>query len=336
MSADESPTRSGDWRRGFADFIGMALALAALIVFFGLVTDHFLTLTNFRTIANQIPPALIISVGMTFVLISGGIDLSVGSVLAVCSAVFGACLLHIDPAGNLSFLGGAAPGAVLGLAVAACLAMGLVCGLVNGWIVARWRLPSFIVTLGMLEAARGGAYLVTDSQTQYVGTQIEPLATRAVLGFSLPFLAAVLVVAVAHGVLTRTLFGRHIIATGYSEEVARLAGIDTRRIRLVVFALCGALTALAAIGHTIRLSAADPNAGAGFELEAIAAVVIGGTSLSGGRGSVLRSMCGVIIIAVLGSGLAQAGAQEATKRLVTGLVIVAAVILDRYRQPGRV
>ncbi len=299
-------------------FAGMACALALLVLVFSLITNHFFSPTNFRTIANQIPTLLIVAVGMTFVLISGGIDLSVGSVLALSSGVLGVLMLKA--------------GAPLWAAVPAALLTGAAAGLASGFIVAAWGLPSFIVTLGMLEAARGGAFLVTGSQTQYVGQRIEWLGDISVFGLSPPFLTAVAVVILAHIALTQTALGRHLTATGYNEEVARLSGITTRRIRAGVFALCGLLTGLAAVIHTARLSAADPNAGAGLELEAIAACVIGGTSLSGGRGSVLRTTFGVLIIAVLGNGLAQAGAQEPVKRLITGIVIVAAVILDRYRR----
>lgn len=299
----------------------MGVALVALIALFGLTTENFLTLTSFRTIANQIPAAVIVAVGMTFVLIAGGIDLSVGSVMAASGAMFGLCLIGWE----LPFAVGAA----------ACLATGLLCGLVNGWVVARWRLPSFIVTLGMLEVARGVAHLLTKSQTQYVGPSVEAFAGASVFGLSLPFLLAMLAVAGGETLLRLTVFGRHVVAMGYNEEVVTLGGVNSARLKLAVFALCGLLTGAAAVIHTARLSAADPNAGLGLELEAIAAVVIGGTSLSGGRGSVVRSLFGVLIIAVLGAGLAQAGAREPVKRLITGCVIVAAVILDRYRHGGQ-
>jgi len=303
------------------DYLGMTLALAGLVVAFGLATDHFLTPTTFKMIANQIPDAVIIAVGMTFVLVVAGIDLSVGSVLALSSAVLGVCLVRFD--------------LPLAVAMLACLGVGAACGLTNGVVSARFRIPSFIVTLGMMEMARGGAYLVTDSQTQYIGGRIEAVAEASLLGLSLPFMLAVLIVVAGQFVLTRTVFGRRMIAVGANEDAARLSGVDPVRIKLVVFVLSGLLVAVAAVMHTARLASADPNAGTGFELQAIAAVVIGGTSLMGGRGSVINSFFGVLIIAVLGTGLAQIGAQEPTKRLVTGGVIVAAVILDHYRHQLR-
>ena len=299
------------------DYVGLSFVLLALILIFGLTTDHFLTLTTFRTIANQIPDAIIIAVGMTFVLIIAGIDLSVGSVLALGSAVLGLCLVK--------------GGVPLPVAILACLAAGLVCGMLNGLLVIGWGLPSFIVTLGMMEAARGGAYLVTDSRTQYIGSSIERVAETELFGLSLPFLIAIAVVVIAQVVLSGTIFGRHMFAIGASEQAARLSGIRVRSVKLAVFATSGFLASLAAIIHCSRLTAADPNAGTGYELQAIAAVVIGGTSLMGGRGSVINSFFGVLIIAVLENGLVQIGVQEPIKRLVTGCVIVAAVIADYYR-----
>jgi ribose transport system permease protein len=299
------------------DYAGMALVLVALVAFFGLTTDYFLTVTTFQTIANQIPDALVIATGMTFVLIVGGIDLSVGSVLALGGSVLGVCLVRygLSPA----------------VAVAACLATGLLCGAANGLITLRWALPSFIVTLGMLEIARGGAYLTTHSQTIYVGSSIEALNSAKVAGLSAPFLIALAVVAAGQFVLSRTVFGRYVVATGSNEQATRYSGVNTRPVRVAVFALSGLLASVASIFQVARLSSADPNAGTGAELQAIAAVVVGGTSLMGGRGSVVNSFFGVLIIAVLGAGLAQIGAQEPTKRIVTGCVIVVAVVLDYYR-----
>ena len=301
----------------FKDYLGMAAALAVELAIFGVFAENFFTLTNFKTIANQIPDKTIVAVGMTLVLIIAGIDLSVGSVLALGGAVLGVCLAKY----NLP----------LPTAIGACLGVGILCGAMNGLVVIKWKLPSFIVTLGMLEIARGAAYLVTGSETKYIGRAVGVIATTSLLGLSLPFVLAVLIVAVGEFVLARTVFGRYMIAIGTNEEAVRLSGIDPRPIKLAVFALSGFLTSVAAVINTARMEAADPNAGEGLELSAIAAVVIGGTSLMGGRGSVISTFFGVLIIAVLGAGLTQMGAQEPTKRVITGCVIVAAVILDHYR-----
>jgi ribose transport system permease protein len=310
-----------DVRRLASDYLGMVAALVLLITVFGLTARNFFTITTFRTMANQIPDTTVVAVGMTFVLIIAGIDLSVGSVLALASAVLGIALVNW--------------GFSLLPAIGLCLLVGLACGAANGLIVIRWRLPSFIVTLGMLEAARGAAYLMTGSRTIYIGGPIEAVTDTAILGLSLPFVLAILIVVGGQLVLSRTVFGRYLIAIGTNEEAVRLSGIDPRPYKLAVFVLCSLLAAVGAVIQSARMSSANPNTAIGFELQVIAAVVIGGTSLMGGRGSVVRSFFGVLIIAVLGTGLAQVGAQESTKRLITGCVIVAAVILDQYRYRAR-
>jgi ribose transport system permease protein len=305
-------------RRILTDSLGLLAALGVLILAFGLATDHFLSPTNFRTIANQVPSAMLVATGMTFVLVLGQIDLSVGSVLALSGAVLGAAMTRWHWP--------------LAAAIPAALLTGAACGAFNAAVSLRWRLPTFIVTLGMLEIARGAAHAVTQSQTLYLGSAIGGLAGASVSGLSAPFLLALLVVALAHLLLTRTVFGRHAIAVGTNEEAARLCGIDPRPIRFAVFTGTGVLVALAALIDTSRFESANPNAGTGLELQAIAAVVIGGTSLLGGRGSVIATFLGVLIIAVLNSGLAAVGARDELKRVITGAVILAAVILDAYRR----
>ena len=300
------------------DYLGLTAVLLALIFFFGTQSDHFWSLLTFTTIANQIPALTVIAVGMTFVLIIAGIDLSVGSVMALAGAVLGVALVEM----NLP----------LPLAAAIALLTGTLCGACNGFVVTRWGVPSFIVTLGMLEIARGGAYMVTDSQTSYIGSTVAPIAAPLeALNLSPALLVAVLVVIVGQAVISRSVFGRYIIAIGSNEEAVRLSGINVTRNKMIVFCIAGLLAGLGGIFHVGYLQSADPNAGIGLELSAIAAVVIGGTSLSGGKGSAINTFLGVLIIAVLQTGLAQIGASDPGKRVITGLVIVIAVILDVYR-----
>jgi len=303
-----------DW---LADYLGMAAALALLIAVFGLTTENFFSRATFLTLADQVPDTTILAVGMTLVLIIGGIDLSVGSVMALAGAILGVALVQW--------------GWPITLALPAAMAVGLLCGAVNGLIVVAWSLPSFIVTLGMLEMARGATYLVTASRTIYIPGYLDFVTETRLLGLPLPFLLAVAIVLLGQVLLSRTVFGRYMIAVGTNAEAVRLAGIDPRPIRLAVFTICGFLAGLAALIHTARYQA-NPNNGLGIELQVIAAVVIGGTSLMGGRGSVVRTFFGVLIINILQTGLAQAGAQEPTKRLITGAVIVGAVILDAWRR----
>jgi ribose transport system permease protein len=300
------------------EYAAMLLIWLGLFLLFGAFSDNFLTWRTLSTLANRIPALAVVSAGMTLVLIIGGIDLSVGSVLGLAGAVLGVALVDLHWP--------------LSAAIAACLGLGCLAGAVNGTISVKLGVPSFIVTLGMLEIARGLAYLTTHSQTKYIGTAVEGLA-RPIggLGCSPAFVIAAVVIVLTQLLLSRTIFGRYLIAIGTNEQAVRLAGIDSRIPKILVFALVGLLSGLGSVFYTSRLGSSDPNAGVGLELSAIAAVVIGGTSLMGGRGSVVSSFFGVLIIATLEAGLAQVGASEPVKRVVTGTVIVLAVSLDAWR-----
>lgn len=299
-------------------YLGLSAVLVGMVGLFSSLSQYFFSAETFVAIANEIPALLVMAVGMTFVLIIAGIDLSVGSVLALSAAATANAILL--------WHWGVLPAAVLGLLV------GLLCGAITGGIAVMWRLPSFIVSLGMLEAVRGGAYVVTDSRTQYVGDAISGLAAPWVGGVSSAFFIAVALVIVGQLVLTKTVFGRYVVGIGTNEEAMRLAGINPSPIRIAVFAATGLLAGFAGLMQSARLEAADPNAGTGIELQVIAAVVIGGTSLMGGRGSVINTFFGVLIIAVLEAGLAQIGVSDPSKRIITGCVIVVAVIIDTVRQ----
>lgn len=292
--------------------------LGALILVFSILGKNFFSAATFHQIANQVPALTVLAAGMTFVILTRGIDLSVGSVMALAGSVLGLVMVE----------------AKLPLLVALPLAMlaGAACGFANGWISVRFGLPSFIVTLGMMQIARGLAYLATDSQTRYIGKPVEWLgAPLGGLGLSPAILLAISLVLIGQLVLRRTVFGRHVLVVGANEEAAIYSGIRTRPVRIVVFVIAGALAGLAAAFDSSKMGAVDPNAGAGIELSAIAAVVVGGTSLLGGRGSVIGSFLGVLIITTLGAGLNQLGASEPVKLLVTGLVIVVAVVGDAWR-----
>ncbi len=300
--------------------LGLVAVLLVLILFFGFVSDYFFSAVTFRTLANQIPALTVIAVGMTFVLLIAGIDLSVGSVMALCAAVMG--VLIVDQQTSIF------------LALISALLVGLICGTINGFISAKWRIPSFVVTLGMLEIARGGAYLATNSETKYLGESVGFIGSPIPgFGISSALIAAIIVVIVAQWILSKTLFGRYMIAIGTNEVAVRLSGVNPLFWKVLVFALAGLLAGLGGIFQLGYLQSADPNAGIGLELAAIAAVVIGGTSLSGGRGSVVNSFLGVLIIAVMQSGLAQLGVSEPSKRIITGMVIIVAVLFDQFREP---
>lgn len=302
----------------FGESLGLLGVLFLLVLVFGLLSDRFLSSATLNSIANQVPALAVVSVGMTFVIITAGIDLSVGSVLAFSGAMLGVAM--VDWRWSLI--------AALPLAILA----GLLCGWANGWVSVKFSVPSFIVTLGMMQIARGLAYLGTDSQTKYIGKPVEWLGNPIPgMGLSTAFALAVAVVAVGQFVLKRTVFGRYVYVIGANEEAAIFSGINTRPIKVAVFVIAGALSGLGAAFTLARIPAVDPNAGVGMELAAIAAVVIGGTSLMGGRGSVVGSFIGVLIMATLEAGLAQIGASEPVKYVVSGTVIVLAVIVDAWR-----
>jgi len=294
------------------------IALLLLVAFFGFTAENFFSTGTLTAILTQLPALTVVTIGMTLVLITGGIDLSVGSVVALSSAVIGIAFTVFELPLLVSGL--------LGIAAGGCA------GLINGVLGAYFRLPIFIVTLGMLEAGRGIAYLVTNSQTVYIGPSIQGLALPiSSIGVSASFLTSLALVVLAQLALTRTVFGRYLIAIGTNETAAKISGIRTEPYLTWVLVISGLLAGLGGLMNAAYLGASDPNAAIGLELSAIAAAVIGGTSLMGGRGSIIGAFIGVLIISVLQNGLAQLGVSEPFKRLITGLVIILAVLIDRWR-----
>jgi ribose transport system permease protein len=259
---------------------------------------------------------------MTFVILLGGIDLSVGSVLALATVV-----------GGLTITSEAYPVAVaIPLAVLASAAVGMACGLFNGFVCERWRIHSFIVTLGMLNIARGAALQISNSRTIFsFPDAFNAVGSMTVLGIPVIFAIAVLAVLAGRFILARTVFGRMIYAIGNNEEAVRLSGHAPSRYKVAAFTVCGAMVGLAAVMYMMRLNIASPILGVGFELNAIAAVVIGGTSMSGGKGSMIGTFLGACIMGVLNNGLLLLGMGDFARLMVTGLIIVVAVIIDKYR-----
>ncbi|GFE66481.1 ABC transporter permease [Litoreibacter roseus] len=308
--------------RAIINNAGIGLALLVLILFFAVTTEHFLSPNNITNILTQITINLILAVGMTFVILIGGIDLSVGSVMAFAAVV----------AGKAITLPGLGTTELILLACLAGLLAGLVCGILNGVLSAYWSLPSFIITLGMLNIARGAALQVSDAQTIYsFPFAFEEFGSKLIYGVPVVFLLGLALVAIAWFVLNRTVFGRLIYGIGNNEEAVRLAGHPVFWYKVAAFTICGLTAGIAAIVYMARLSIASPIAGIGFELNAIAAVIIGGTSLSGGRGSVIGTLLGAFIIGVLANGLILIGLSDFMRQMITGVVIIIAVVLDHYR-----
>jgi ribose transport system permease protein len=304
--------------------LGPFLGLLLVIGLFSISTEvrgYFLTYPNFKIILTQTVIVAIGALGMTLIIIAGGIDLSVGSAIAFTSVV-GALLIQ---------RGWSAAAVVLAVIVA-----GGGIGLLNGVAIAGLRMTPFIITLGTLGVVRGSSKWLANNETvNYDASPINSWMTTAdPFGWSLPTGAWVaLVAAIGTAVMLRqTVFGRHIFAIGSNEATARLCGVPTVRTKILIYALAGAFFGLAGLMQLSRLRQGDPTVAVGLELDIIAAVIIGGASLSGGVGTVLGSMIGALIMAVLRNGSQQMGWPTYFQEIIIGVVIIAAVFLDRLRQ----
>ncbi|MDR1509353.1 MAG: ABC transporter permease [Synergistaceae bacterium] len=301
---------------------GIGVVLVFLCVMFSYYVPNFASMLNITNIFTQISINTVIAVGMTFVILLGGIDLSVGSVLALCTIFAGLAIT------GKSY----STGTAIFLAIMASMASGMACGLFNGWVSEKWKIHSFVVTLGMLNMARGGALQVSNSRTIFsFPREFNSFGSMSFFGVPVIFIMAILLVLAGHFVLKKTVFGRMIYAIGNNEEAVRLSGHNTKIYKVTAFIICGATVGMAAILYMLRLNIASPILGNGFELTAIAAVVIGGTSMSGGKGSLIGTFFGAAIIGVLNNGLLLLGMSDFARQIVTGAIIVVAVVLDTYR-----
>jgi ribose/xylose/arabinose/galactoside ABC-type transport system permease subunit len=305
---------SSAWLASKGRQVGTLVGLVLLSGLLSVLSPHFLTVSNLLNVLEQTSINAVIAAGMTFVIISGGIDLSVGSIVAF-SGVILASTLQGAPATPL--------------AIAAGLAAGAACGLVNGLLITHGRLPPFIATLGMMSVARGAALVFTDGRpVSGFEAGFRSLATERVLGIPAPVLCAAVVYLLAHLLLSRTRFGRYVYAIGGNEEATRLSGVPVRFHKTMVYVLCGVTSAIAAVLLTARLNSAQPIAGMMYELDAIAATVIGGTSLLGGSGSLGGTLVGALIMGVLRNGLNLLGVSSFLQQIVIGVVIIVAVLVD--------
>jgi ribose transport system permease protein len=308
------------------------IALIVLVVALALLSDRFLTFANERNILLQISVNLCLSIGMTLVILTGGIDLSVGAMLALAGAVSAGLLKN---GLTLKALGVVLQFTPFGAMVAG-IAVGFALGLFNGIVITRFRLPPFVATLGMLSIGRGltmlwtGGFPITD-----LGTQFGFIGAGFWLGIPMAVWISAALVAIFYVVSRRTTLGRYIYAVGGNERATAYSGVDVDRVKLWVYALCGALAGVGGLIVTARLDAADPKAGLGYELDSIAAVVIGGISLSGGRGSIFGTVLGCLIIGVLNNGLFLLDVSPFWQQVVKGFVIIAAVALDKMGARGR-
>jgi simple sugar transport system permease protein len=298
-----------------AQVLSIAVFFLVCCVVFALTSTAFLTPGNLLNLLRQAAPNLIVAVAMTFVITTGGIDLSVGSTVALINALAAIALQA---------------GVPWPLVVIAMLLVGGLVGLFQGWFVAFQGIPSFIVTLAGLSALRGVALLMTQGFSIPIatGSWFEQIGRGWFLGVPFPAVLAILVCIAGFVVLNQTFYGRHVIAIGANAEAARRAGIKTRAITASVYVLTGVAAALAGIVIAARLGSGSSNAAVGFELDVIAAVVLGGTSLIGGRGTMLGTVLGTLTIAVIGNGLILAHISPFFTQIVTGAIILVAIWLN--------
>ncbi|HEX9006989.1 MAG TPA: ribose ABC transporter permease [Bacteroidota bacterium] len=294
--------------------LGTVIGLLGLSTVLTLASPYFLTVSNLLNVAQQSVIIAVIAAGMTFVIISAGIDLSVGSVLACAGLVMASALRA---------------GASTGTGIALALGVGLAAGILNGLLVTFGRLPPFIATLGTMSIWRGLALMYTDgTPISGFSAGFRELANGTAFGIPVPVMIMLLVFAVSHFLLIRTKMGRYAYAMGGNEEGAILSGINVRFHKTALYAFCGMLSGLAAVLLTARLNSAQPIAGTAYELDAIAAAVIGGTSLMGGEGTLVGTLIGALIMGILRNGLNLLNVSSYLQQVAIGSVIIIAVFVD--------
>ncbi|WP_233118223.1 ABC transporter permease [Aggregatibacter actinomycetemcomitans] len=317
--------------------LGIGLVLFFMILGMSFTSEAFLSTNNIFNILLQVSVICVISVGMTYVILTGGIDLSVGSIVAlsaVCLGLFthwGVALLGENPTEPMLSI-------VVIVSVLGSIGVGALCGYVNGVIIVYGKVTSFITTLGMMGIARGLALTLSNGKTIYNFPEALRFFGNGRLnitygfGIPIPVIIALIVVLISFYILTQTVFGRQVYALGGNREAVRLSGINVNKLEIKTYVINGALTAIGAVILVGRLNAAQPIAGTGYELDAIAATVIGGTSLMGGVGSVISTSIGALIMGVLQNGLTLLNVTSYLQRLIIGLVIILAVFLDQLRR----
>ncbi|MBV7519018.1 ABC transporter permease [Ensifer sp. ENS12] len=299
---------------------GIGIVFLAICIFFAVSSEFFLTWNNLSNVLRQSSINGILAVGVTFVILTGGIDLSVGSVMALVGVIAGSMLTLASP---------------YPLPVGVCIGLvtGAVCGLVSGALVAYLRLPSFVATLGMLSMARGLTLIYTDGRPiPNLLPEFKWIGAGNLAGIPVPAIILFAVFVIAWITLKHTTFGRYVYAVGGNERAAKASGVSTKLVTAMAYVVSGVLAGLGGLLLTARTTAALPQAGVGYELDAIAAVVIGGTSLSGGRGTLVGSLFGALIIGTLNNGMDLLGISSNYQQFLKGAIIIAAVIVDRSRK----
>lgn len=296
----------------------VVIALVALGLVFGLGTRQFFAASNLENVLTESAVLMIMAAGQSFVILTAGIDLSQAAVLTLCAVILGEAV-----SGGLG----------IGAACLLALAGGLFAGVLNGLVITKVRITDFIVTLGALGVASGIALVLTSgTPTQITSVTLLRLATGKVGPFGYPFLIAAAIVVAGQLILIGTPFGTHVLATGGNREAARALGVHIGRVRIAVYAISGTLIGLAAILYTARIGAAEPAPDTTLLLDAIAATVLGGVSLFGGRGTILAPALGAILLTALQNGLTLMAVSQFYEPLVVGLVVVGSAALMRYQR----
>lgn len=301
--------------KAFLTKYGILVALCLIIVVLSIISPAFLSITNILNVLRQISINGFLAIGVTFVILTGGIDLSVGAIVAFAGVV-SASIARVPsyPAIFAIFMG---------------ILAGLVLGVINGFVIAKWNIAPFIVTLGMMSAARGVTFVYSDGRPiPGLSDNFLYFASGYILGIPIPVILLAIIYVIASIVLYRTRFGRYVYAVGGNEVSALISGLGVKKIKVLVYAISGLLAGLAGVVLTSRVTSGLPQAGQSYELDAIAAVVIGGTSLAGGKGKLWGTVVGFLLIGIINNGLDLLNVSSFYQLIVKGLIIVIAVMLD--------
>jgi ribose transport system permease protein len=305
-------------RIGFWADHAAIIGLVLLVIVFTALNPVFLTLGNIQSILVASSILMVLTIGQAFVILSDGIDLSVASTMTLGVIAFGIAFSQ---------------GAGLLLSMLAAVVAGTLIGLLNGILVAKGKITDFIVTLGSLSVASGLALVLSDGKPISIfSVELVNFSTRGLLIFGFPFIVAAVIAALAHVLLFRTRFGTHLLATGGSKEAAQATGINTARIKIAVYTISGVLAGIAAIMLIARVGASEPAANTTFLLNSVAAVVLGGVSLTGGRGNIFGPIVGALLLTVLTNGLTLMNVSQFYQPLAVGIVVILAALLSRFQK----
>ena len=297
------------------------LGLILMCIAMTFISSHFLTLSNLTNVARQISINAIIAAGMTMVILTGGIDLSVGSIVCISGTLTAGAMIYGIPV-------------ILSIGIG--LFVGMVAGIINGMFISYAKMPAFIVTLAMMEIPRGAALLYTGGYPLGgLPKEFTIIGRGAVLGIQTPILIMIIVYIITYIILNHLPIGRYIYSIGGNEEATRLSGIRVKRYKLFVYVFSGITSAISGIVLSSRLMSGQPNSGSGFELDAIAAVILGGTSIAGGKGHIWGTLIGAMILGVLNNGLNLLGVSPYAQKVLKGVIILLAVYISAYRQNSK-